>query len=162
MICQKCHINPASVRVTQIIDNERRDLLLCSECARELGLEHPFYEMPDEVAGIIFKFLEEQMESQAQIPDITCGNCGLDIHNFNNNGLLGCPQCYEYFDDYLKTILRRYHGSNRRHKLQKRFQPRTRKTRKISILEKKLEVALQREDFESAAELRDEIKALRI
>lgn len=156
MICQRCQLDEASVMITQVINGERTDFHLCAECAEELGLNDPFSEVPSELLQFILTMLEEQEREQEKIPDITCENCGLDIHTFFKSGLLGCPGCYLAFDEPLKRMLRRFHGTNRH------LKPKlTSHSIKIKRLQDELKIALARENFESAAKLRDKINLLK-
>ena len=161
MFCQRCNINFASVKVTHIIGGERFDLLLCPECVAEIGLDDPFSDASGEISRELFNLVRRQLETQEEIPDLTCAECGLKLKNFTDNGLLGCPQCYVNFEEYLKILLRRYHGSNKHQKSTLRNKSTHPHYEKILRLEQKLRLALKREDFESAALLRDEIKDLK-
>jgi len=127
----------------------------------ELGLDDPFVDLSGDIARELFDLAQEQMEVSEEIQNITCSNCGLSLKNFAENGKLGCPVCYNSFEEYLKTILRRYHGSNT-HKIRSRkhFEQYP-GMKKIIILEKKLNEALKKEDFEAAAALRDEIREMK-
>ncbi|NQS96976.1 MAG: UvrB/UvrC motif-containing protein [candidate division Zixibacteria bacterium] len=152
MICQRCQINEASVMITQVINGERTDFHLCAECAKELGLNDPFSEVPSELLQFILTMLEEQEREQEQIPDITCENCGLNIQTLFKKGMLGCIECYPAFEEPLKRLLRRFHGTNRHLKPKS-----TSYSIKVKRLKDELKIALEREDFESAARLRDKI-----
>jgi protein arginine kinase activator len=76
-------------------------------------------------------------------------------------GRLGCSQCYEFFQQQLIPLLRSIHG-NTRHvgKIPQRFARQVSLRRKARGLQDELELAIQLEQFERAAELRDEIRKL--
>lgn len=160
MYCQKCHIRTASVIMTQIVNGVRTDLAFCQKCAVELGMDNPFTELPSEIAKLISQTAMEKEAELEQYPDIGCSGCGVRLRNFLESGLLGCPRCYDDFYEYLKTLLRRYHGTNRHLTARKRSGAQ-KPASVINKLEGELERALAVEDFEAAAKIRDKIKALK-
>jgi protein arginine kinase activator len=161
MICQKCNINPANVQVTLVINGERIDTRLCQECAHELGMDNPFSEQSVEMAQMIMQALQEQQRELEQTPNLACENCGMDLKTFQKEGVLGCEKCYETFEDFLKKLLRRYHGTNRHYKIKRGKKITLSRSERILELQEELEQALKKEEFETAAKLRDEIKALK-
>ena len=65
------------------------------------------------------------------------------------------------FDEQLAPLLRRIHGSSRHTgKVPRRSQGAIRFARELERLREELRLAVQREEFEKAAELRDRIRAL--
>ena len=160
MICQKCRINTATVMITQVVDGERTDFALCRACAEELAVENPFSDLPGEIAKMISQSIKEHERELEELPDITCGGCGMEIKEFSQSGLLGCPRCYDNFEEYLKKLLRRYHGSNTHRQLLKAAENSDEDATKLKRLRRQLNQALKQEDFEKAAEIRDRIKLL--
>ena len=165
MICQKCNINHATITVTQVINGERTDINLCQECAHDLGLDDPMSEHPSELIKFLLTMISEQEEEKRaemeSIPDITCHNCGMSMMNFHKEGLLGCEICYQEFEDYLKTLIRRYHGTTSHRRIKSFAKLPLSKSAKMVYLQEELSSALEREDFEYAATLRDEIRTLK-
>jgi protein arginine kinase activator len=94
--------------------------------------------------------------------DVTCPFCGLSTTDFREIGRLGCPQCYPTFEEYLRGLLRRIHGGT--HHVGKVYLPpdptASDLQKRLAALKKKLERAVEAEDFERAANLRDEIRTL--
>jgi len=161
MICQKCNNNVATIKITQVVKNERFDFFLCTDCVKDLGMDDPFSDISGEISRAIFSIIQEQLEGIEQIPDMSCDYCNLNLKEFAEKGLLGCPECYRSFDQYLKVLLRRYHGTNTHKIISKRKKTKSSDYKKINVLESRLQVALENEDFENAAILRDEIKELK-
>jgi protein arginine kinase activator len=80
---------------------------------------------------------------------------------FKETGRLGCADCYVAFQSKLRPLLRRIHGSTRhvgKHPVHAEATPSP--ARALSRLYDDLQRAVEREDFESAAEIRDRIKGL--
>jgi protein arginine kinase activator len=92
---------------------------------------------------------------------IKCPNCGLTYQNFRKLGRLGCSECYEAFKKELGPLLKRIHGSDRHvGKVPLKGGKTIRDTRTLQDLRIQLEKAIQMEEFEEAAKLRDKIKEL--
>lgn len=145
--------------MTQIVNGVRTDIALCHHCAVDLGMDNPFSDIPSEIAKLIAQAAQESGADFENAPDLTCGECGLELKSFLESGLLGCPQCYLDFEDFLKTLLRRYHGTTRRLTSRKTGTP-SPKIEEMNRLKGELERAIGLEDFEAAAKIRDRIKSL--
>jgi len=163
VICQICKKNPANIIFTIIINNKKKDINICKKCAEEKGFSNPLGEFPSLLGGIIFGMAEEKikeiMDDEILQKDITCEECGLRYAEFKTSGLLGCQFCYEAFKDDLKVILRRIHGNNRHFALKKEgILP---EEKEISELRRELEKAIEKEEFEKAAQIRDKIKYIK-
>lgn len=92
-----------------------------------------------------------------------CEKCGSTFNDIVNSGKIGCADCYRTFYDKLLPSLQRIHGKTRHEgKTPKAVKVETDSTEsKISRLEKELKDAVERQDFEKAARIRDEIKAIK-
>ena len=103
--------------------------------------------------------------TQAASPKLECGDCGLSFPDFQKTGRLGCPSCYESFRELLEPALERIHGVGHvTHKGRKpgelRPSKRVAAVRRASDLKSDLERAIAAENYERAAEIRDELAAL--
>jgi protein arginine kinase activator len=91
-----------------------------------------------------------------------CGFCGLTFTDFRETGRLGCPHCWVTFDTHLRGLLRRIHGGTTH--LGKVYLPpdstASDREKRLDGLRRRLQRAVDSEDFERAAELRDQIRAL--
>jgi protein arginine kinase activator len=91
---------------------------------------------------------------------VKCTNCGMSYDEFRKFGRLGCSQCYESFKMHLGTLLKKVHGSN--HHLGKtpvKIPPSEKKMiENLQELKIQLTQAIQMEDFEKAAQIRDKIR----
>ena len=161
MLCEKCHKREAIVKFTQVIGNEKKTLNLCQKCSEEQGLENPLVDLSKVFGKIIVAILSEHLASKKgeAISDddkkLVCAECGLSWADFKTVGRLGCPECYEAFEEQLKVLLRRMHGTNR-HIGPKRETGSEKES--IVALKRKLRRAVEEEEYELAAELRDRLR----
>jgi len=160
MVCDNCGSGEAVIHLTQIVDNEMTTCHLCDKCAAakglETGSENPNFPLTD--------FLAQMGEepSEPDLPGDRCSFCGLTFAQFRETGRLGCPHCYATFEGHLKKLLRRIHGGVQH--VGKVYLPpdpsASERQKRLEGLRRKLERAVDTEDFERAAELRDQIRAL--
>ena len=154
MTCQICGKNPATVHFTEIH--------VCERCAEEKGLQtsakkHKF-EIADLLAGMVDGMTTTEEE---RVGHVQCPRCGLLYSGFKETGRLGCAECYAAFQFQLRPLLRRIHGDTRhRGKVPTRDGEGVSRSRQIQRLHDELQRAVEREEFERAAGVRDEIKRL--
>ncbi len=167
MLCENCGQSPATVHITEIINNNKKEWHLCEVCAKEVQPQSfslkfmPPMNLHSFLAGLLnqefggggFRVIEQTGRK--------CRRCGLDEGQFARQGLLGCGECYSSFEDRLTPLLRRIHG-NTRHtgKVPNRTGGRFRLHKEIEKLKEQLKEAVAREEFERAASLRDRIRLL--
>jgi protein arginine kinase activator len=159
MLCDICNKNPATVHLTEIVDEQMTELHLCEECAHQksAAMEQQFG-LSDLLAGMA-EFGKPSIEKDA--PDLECPNCKLTYLDFKKIGRLGCGDCYTAFRKYLGPLLKRIHGSNQH--VGKSPSKVTRVVKKkidIQELRNRMQKAIEAEDFEKAANIRDQIKEM--
>jgi protein arginine kinase activator len=157
--CEGCKKKP-TIHLTEIIDGKMTEMHLCDECPKlqEIQSEKQFG-IADLLAGLADFGKSVKTEEKVSIK---CKNCGLSYDEFRKFGRLGCGECYTAFRTYLSTLLKTIHGAN--HHLGKSpvSTPAAQK-QKISDLQdlkQKLLKAIEDEDFEQAAILRDQIRSI--
>ncbi len=165
MKCQDCKEQDSTVKVTQIINNEKVVLNLCKECAAKRGFHSPLDNSPFPLAnflsGMMTKEVTGKDSKSVTVPDLTCANCGLTFSEFSRLGRFGCGQCYKTFRDQLQPLLRKIHGSSlHRGKLPPMLSEDATVIREQERLQEELKLAIDSEDFERAADLRDKLKSL--
>ena len=161
MLCQFCKKRDATIHVTNVDNNKVRAIHICAQCAEERGLDElkkSNFAMTDFVAGL---FDSAFAAAENGVSPDGCPNCGTSYSAFQEVGRLGCSQCYEFFQKQLIPLLRSIHG-NTRHlgKIPQRYGRQVSVRRKVRKLQEELDLAIQLEQFERAAELRDEIRTL--
>lgn len=163
MICEKCKKNPATVHMAQIINNEKIEKHLCTDCAAEIGFENPisFQDIFQGLLNITGNQPQIFKEEQYTNPNIKCSNCGLTYDGLIKTGKLGCSSCYQAFKPQLDITLKSIHGSNiHKGKLPRKSGGTILIKRQKDYLKRRLAIAISEERFEEAAKLRDEIKVL--
>lgn len=157
MICKQ---NEAKVHLTQIVGDKMQKVDLCEDCAKTKGVNDPagfsFAELligigkPQDVAPIVLG------------DELRCPSCGFSQADFKKSGRLGCAECYTTFAQGMEGLLKTMHkGTKHIGKVPKTFKQTRDVTERLKQLQKKLEKAISVEDFEQAAVLRDEIKAMK-
>lgn len=161
MVCDQCGSTEAVVHLTQIVNNEMSTYHLCERCAAEKGLETP----PESASVPLTDFLAQMGHDQADEHDSggqQCGYCGLTFKQFRDTGRLGCPHCYETYAFSLRRLLRRVHGGTQH--VGKVYLPpdpsASDMEKRLEGLRRRLHRAIEAEDFERAAEIRDQIRLL--
>jgi protein arginine kinase activator len=169
MLCQDCNKREANIHLTQIINNEKIVLNLCKICAEKRGFHSPFEQVPFPLAEFVTGMIgpsKEKPRSKTEKGDVQekiCPGCGLTFSEFGRVGRLGCARCYQTFRPELTDILRKIHGSAD-HRGRTAVQPSEdlQPIREEKRLREELKRAIESENFEAAARLRDEIRNLSI
>jgi protein arginine kinase activator len=161
-VCDHCGGAGAVVHLTQVVNNETKTSHLCQRCAAEKGLQ-PNVPFPNILlADFLAKMGGDEFPPGGPREDLTCPFCGLSAADFRKVGRLGCPQCYPTFETHLRGLLRRIHGGTQH--VGKVYLPPdpsvSERVKRLEALRRKLERAIDTEDFERAAELRDQIRTL--
>lgn len=161
MLCQECRKRPATVHLTKIINGQKTELHLCQQCAQEKGefeyLFQPVFSFPNLLAGLM------GAPASPEVPTVEerCPGCGLSYSDFAQRGRLGCSRCYETFAARLDPLLKRIHGHvQHTGKVPRRTGGLVRVRKEVNMLRNELQRAIEREEFERAAKLRDQIREL--
>jgi protein arginine kinase activator len=110
MTCDICGKNPATVHLTEIIDDQMNELHLCEECAHKKSAQmEQQFGLSDLLAGLAG--FEKQKDEKDGL-SLKCPNCGMTFKDFKKLGRLGCGECYTAFRSFLGPLLKRIHGSN--------------------------------------------------
>ena len=160
--CEQCHEREAVVNLTQIVDDQVTKLHLCERCAAEKGVEAPAV-MKSPLGDFLAAMGKGiQAGAVAGIP-VTgrCDRCGATLQDFRETGRLGCADCYRSFEPQLRELLRRLHGST--YHVGERYASPGQDAadddvRRQEDLREQLRLAIETENFELAAELRDRLR----
>jgi protein arginine kinase activator len=156
VLCQSCGQNPATIHFTEIRNDQKRELHICEACANEQGLGG------GAPIPAILSNLVQGVKRTAPDADLACPTCGITFEEFRAKGRLGCPKDYEVFEEAMGPLLERIHGS-RRHagRLPKgRVAMGSDLSDRLLRLRRDLQQAVDGEKYETAAQLRDEIRRL--
>lgn len=156
MLCDKCKSKEAHVFIERTINGEKEKFALCSECAATMEKELPFSIDIGSFFSGFNPFGSAAMHQAKVSPKCSC--CGMSFDDFEKKGRLGCGHCYEDFREQLVPVIRRIHGSQQHTGYMSSEEDKKRLA--IQELKAKLSEAILQENFEEAAVLRDEIKAL--
>lgn len=159
MLCDICGKNEATVHLTEIVNDKVTKLHLCEECAREKGSEmEEHFGLSDLLAGLADMGSNVEPE---MMDTIKCSACGFTYQDFRKVGRLGCGECYNAFKSQLAPLLKRIHGSERHTgKVPLMVGKNVKDAKTLQELKTQMERAIQSEEFEEAARLRDTIKVL--
>ena len=117
MLCQNCGKNEVNFHYTQVINGVKKEMALCDECAKSLGLESLDFNIPINFSNFLGDFLNVAADTDF-LPSFTktnvlqCDNCNMTYNEFIDNGKLGCSHCYDVFSNILNPALKNIHGSN--------------------------------------------------
>lgn len=158
MLCSICKEKTATVHLTKIEGEKMQKLDVCEECAKNKGVNDSTFELADLLLGL---GASQEMEKSAGGADIKCPHCGFTQADFKKSGRLGCSECYTTFAEGLEGLLKSMHkGTRHVGKVPAHLRQKRDLTDQLGALQKKLTKAIESENFETAAALRDEIKQL--
>lgn len=164
MLCSICQKNEAKVHLTQIVDDKMQKVDLCEACSKAKGVTDPAgFSLADLLLGLgAAQEGGEGARPASKAGELSCPGCGLAQADFKKSGRFGCPQCYTTFADGLPGMLKTMHkGLRHVGKVPQSFRPRRESADLLRQLNRRLEKAIQTENFEEAAQLRDQIRALK-
>lgn len=163
MKCQKCQKNEANTHIKKVVNGEYTEYMLCSECAHTMGYDNVFsLEMPDMFGGLLQSFFGGALPARSGAS--RCPVCGSTYGDITNTGKVGCANCYNTFFEELLPSIKRIHG-NTKHcgkvpdsieytEIKKEAEP----SDETAVLKEQLQKAIDEQNFELAATLRDKIK----
>jgi protein arginine kinase activator len=157
MLCDLCHNHIATVHLTEIIDEKVTELHICQGCAKSKTEElKQQLNISDFVGGLI-----PGGQNREKDTNLKCSCCGISFYDFKKKGRLGCANCYVAFKAQLVPLIKKIHGSvHHRGKFPHHVGEDLVIGEKVKVLKARLERAIQLEEYEEAANLRDQIREL--
>jgi protein arginine kinase activator len=148
---------------------------LCEDCAKEIGLNSKLSNFSLAVPDFLSFLNEEGRDSDEYDFDGVCKNCGRDLSQIQRKHNLGCPMCYHFFSADLEKMV--HTGSVQSHKgrvpvnyrdIDASFEQNQSKSVRenksseadVNLLKDQLSEAVDNEEYEQAAVLRDKIRDL--
>ena len=156
MLCEDCNKNQATVVITVTTGGEITSRHLCQECMKKMEISFAQGDVQSFLSSLLALLSTEPKGSK-----LTCSGCGLSYTAFQQTGRLGCAQCYQDFAEELRPLLARIQGrSQHAGRMPAGREKEETREQTIGELRKRMEKAVSLENFEEAAQLRDEIRAL--
>lgn len=180
MLCEKCNSNEATIHYTEIINGVKNEHHLCSECAKEadLGLYSDLFDGEFSFANLIKSILANGNNAKNQqispLSQIVCPKCHMTYEEFTKEGKFGCAECYNVFGPLIMDNLKKIQGSLSHTgktpekpeelpaDIHEEVKEADNKAAADNIEELRLQLkhAVQVEEYDEAARLRDEIRRL--
>jgi protein arginine kinase activator len=160
VVCDICKEGPAVIQLTEIEGSGVRQLHLCEKCAAERGVETSVSAAKPQINEFM-QTIHQQLP--ASVSDAArCTFCSSTIKDFRTTGRLGCANCYDAFESTLRDLLRRVHGGSRH--VGRRYEaPLASQQAHVSVateLRDRLRRAIESEQFEVAADIRDKLRGI--
>jgi protein arginine kinase activator len=163
MLCERCHQKEAAIRLLDVKwsagAHTAAATQLCQACARSAGIGLPHGQGFSAVIQMLAKGLlpgSAAKSAKAAIPgadeNLACPHCGWTLRDLRQTNRFGCPRDYEVFGDVVEDLLERLQGQSQHCDL--------REESALDRLVGEMREAVAREDYEGAARLRDQVRAL--
>ena len=165
MLCESCHQNEASVHLTQIVDGKVAKYHLCESCAEKKGID--VHGQPVDLGGVLANLKEQLTQLKGSTEQVSnakgsiCPGCGMARKEIIKKGRLGCDRCYEFFGaEMLPVVVSLQHSDQHLGKVPRHASDRMKHSVEQARLRRELDKAVAGENYELAAQLRDQIKLL--
>ncbi|MBQ2942965.1 MAG: UvrB/UvrC motif-containing protein [Clostridia bacterium] len=152
MLCERCKHNQATMHYTEVINGKVTEYHLCEKCAREEKLSAEFTDFD------IFNMFSPKKEKNET--GLICESCKTTLPEFKKTGIAGCSKCYETFASVIESMLLRTQGTSK-HIMPEETKKEETTDEKIAKLQLSLKKAIEAEEYEKAAKIRDEIRTLK-
>ena len=170
MLCQNCSKREATTHIKRVVNGEATEAHLCQECAAKLGYDNFFDNFSLNLPDLFSSFFGDSARALAGSRTDRCEKCGCSFDDIVKTGMVGCADCYDKFLDKLLPSIQRIHGRTRHvgsvpvtvteTTASAQSKPETAEDR-IAALEAEMKKAIEAQNFEQAAVLRDKIKELK-
>lgn len=163
MKCQKCE-KPATFHITELTDDEVVAHHYCADCAEiYLKPNEPTEELAEDVGAAVTKHLKigQTAEELHRLDQKKCPVCEITFYEFRQSGRLGCPHDYEVFSEELNPLIVNIHGETEHvGKRPPQSEDLLMQQTEVIRLRREMKDAIEREDYEMASRIRDQIKQL--
>jgi len=145
------------VHLTDIVSGHKKETHLCQACAEKKQLlQKQELNLSVILQNVIGPHIGALTDDLARL---TCPECGIKYMEFKAEGRLGCPHDYDVFHSALEPLLQRIHRATRHAGKQPRHRGRDASWQTgIAALRQRLQEAVQAENYEEAARLRDQLR----
>lgn len=166
MLCQNCGKYEATTHLKRVVNGDTTEMHLCSDCAQHLGYGDMFSGFGLNLDDFFGGFLEDTVQKLASPVEEKCPKCGNSFSDIVRSGKVGCSECYRMFYDKLLPSIQRIHGRIKHSGKHIEAAAESKKIEEskpeneIDSLKDQLNKAVENQEFEQAAVLRDKIKEL--
>ncbi|MGN1020144.1 MAG: UvrB/UvrC motif-containing protein [Aristaeellaceae bacterium] len=160
MLCEECKVNEATYTLSVMMGDEITTRHLCGECMARMNMSLSTGNIKNLLSSILSAITGNDTAAAPQ-QEVICPRCKTSLSQFTKSGHLGCPGCYEAFREQLQPMLLQIHGRVQHAGRQPLCTEDAQRTRsRQEELTRLMEQAVALEDFETAAQLRDQLRAL--
>ncbi len=160
MKCEICGLKDAVIHIRQMQKDLVHELHICEDCAQEKGLiREEESELP--IANLLSGLLEGKDVSASSDVKDACPRCGLKASEFRKQGKLGCPECFRAFEKDVRAIISQM-AARPRHtgRVPSALMIEQDAVPQGDSLREELREAVEREEYEQAARIRDRLREL--
>ncbi|MCH1494309.1 MAG: UvrB/UvrC motif-containing protein [Rubripirellula sp.] len=161
MKCQYCE-KPATFHITEITESTGSQVMhLCEEHAKGF-LQKEEADPVASIASALAKQLDlgQTKKDLEELDRKACPVCGISFFEFRNSGRLGCPFDYTHFATDLLPLMTNIHDSIEHVGKRPRKTAAADSQAVIIQLRREMEEAVEREDYERASEIRDDLRRM--
>lgn len=161
MLCQNCGQREANVHFTRSINGKITEYYFCDLCAQKTQEVNIAFHQGKGMPEFLQALLGLYPSMNAPAKEDACPGCGITFSQITRAGKLGCSQCYETFETQLETVLQRIHGGGQHEgKIPSRWGNVMKSRVELKNLKDTLQLLILEENFEKAAQVRDQIRSL--
>jgi protein arginine kinase activator len=100
-------------------------------------------------------------KTKQALPDITCPSCGMSLSQFQSGGRFGCADDYAAFRERIMPLIEKIHDASQHvGKMPASTDREVAREKSLRQLQAELKRAVEREEYEEAARIRDRIREL--
>lgn len=160
MLCEECKVNEASFSISVVVGDEVKTRHLCGECMSRMNMDLQSGNIKGLLSSILSAITGKDTPAE-KTPDVVCPRCRTTLSQFTKSGRLGCPACYDAFHEQLQPMLLQIHGrvQHAGREPLNTSEAQIQRSRQAEIT-RRMEQAVAQEDFETAAMLRDQLRAM--
>ena len=163
MLCDECGKNEANFIIKMMTEDGVRERSLCPECFKKYNIHQNQMGLGDimKLFGGMRRRREEEDGEFSEYDDMTCFACGARFGDIRKNRQVGCSECYKEFAEPLKKLYPDVFSRRHTGRTPTRVYDETGVAKRIERLMRELQDAIDEENYEHAAEVRDEVRQLR-
>ncbi|BCI59463.1 UvrB/UvrC motif-containing protein [Solibaculum mannosilyticum] len=164
MLCDNCAKRQATTFIKRTVNGQTQELHLCPQCAAQLGYGAMMGSASLGLGSLLSSMLGQTVpdpQPSRLSDEVRCEGCGATFSDIVRTGKAGCAKCYETFYEQLLPSLQRIHGKTKHTgKVPQSASQQAKKNHHLAQLKEQLNQAVEAQDYEQAAKLRDEIQSL--